>query len=113
MPDNASTLSEVVRALKLDQSNGFDSGALSIQSEESKGLPVPRELRTAPENMNIQIRLVTSGALSAPCPKDCFNWGTQGLPVSPLASSGKTGQLFSRQCLISAQTVQVDFYFSD
>ena len=37
--------------------------------------------------------LVTSGALSAPCPKDCFNWGTQGLPVSPLASSGKTGRV--------------------
>jgi hypothetical protein len=54
-----------------------------LQSEKSKELPVPSELRTAPENMNIQIRLVASGALSAPCPKDCFNWGTQGLPVSP------------------------------
>jgi len=28
---NASTLSEVVRQLKLDQSNGFNSGALSIE----------------------------------------------------------------------------------
>ena len=55
-------------------------------------LPVPRELQVKPENLNIQIRLVTTGALSAPCPKDCFNWATQDLPVVPRASSGKVGR---------------------
>lgn len=58
-----------------------------LRSEETKGIPVPRELRTAPEDMNIQIRLVTSSALSAPCPKDCYNWGTQGFPARPLGSN--------------------------
>ena len=54
-----------------------------LHSEKTRELPVPKELQTKPENMNIQIRLVTSGALSAPCPKDCFNWATQGIPFSP------------------------------
>lgn len=64
-----------------------------LQSEKTRGLPVPRELRMAPENMSIQIRLVTPGALNAPCPKDCFSWAAQGLPVNPSASSGKAGRV--------------------
>src|SRR6266481_1415281 len=58
-----------------------------LRSEKTRVLPVPKELQMAPENMNIQIRLVTSGALSALCPKDCYNWATHGLPVNPLANS--------------------------
>jgi biopolymer transport protein ExbD len=54
-----------------------------LQSEKTLELPVPEELQMKAENMNIQIRLVTSGALSAPCPKDCFNWATQGIPLAP------------------------------
>jgi hypothetical protein len=63
-----------------------------VRSDEANGIPVPRDLRTAPEDMNIQMRLVTSGALSAPCPKDCFNWGTQGFPLIPGASTGRAGR---------------------
>jgi hypothetical protein len=37
--------------------------AQRLHSEKTRGLPVPGELQMAPENMNIQIRLVTSGAL--------------------------------------------------
>ncbi len=48
-----------------------------LQSEKTRELSVPKELQLKPENMNIQIRLVTSGELSAPCPKNCFNWATQ------------------------------------
>jgi hypothetical protein len=54
-----------------------------LQSEGSRDLPEPKELRAKPASLNIQIRLVTASALSAPCPKDCFNWGTQGVPVAP------------------------------
>ena len=55
-----------------------------LRTEETKGIPVPKELGTAPENMNIQIRLVTPEALKAPCPMDCYNWGTQGFPTNPI-----------------------------
>jgi hypothetical protein len=58
-----------------------------LRSAEPNEIPAPRELRTTPEDLNIQMRLVTSQALSAPCPKDCYNWGTQGFPVWPMASS--------------------------
>src|SRR5258705_1734775 len=71
-----------------------------LQSEKIKGLPVPRELRTAPENMNIQIRLVTLGALSAPCPKGCFNWGTQGLPVSPAPAQARRESSIEKQVAV-------------
>jgi len=64
-----------------------------LRTKETKGIPVPKELGTAPENMNIQIRLVTPEALKAPCPKDCYNWGTQGFPANPVASAGASTQL--------------------
>jgi len=63
-----------------------------LHEGKSSELWVPKELQLEPENLNIQIRLVTTGALSAPCSKDCFNWATQGLPVLPGASSGKVGR---------------------
>jgi biopolymer transport protein ExbD len=55
-----------------------------LRTKETKGIPVPKELGAAPENMNIQIRLVTPEALKAPCPMDCYNWGTQGFPTNPI-----------------------------
>jgi len=84
-----------VRVLYLFPENGTPSQRIAEVvdvvkhlREEIKAIPVPREVRTEPA-MKIQMGLVTSESLSAPCPKDCFNWGTQGLPVSPLASSEK------------------------
>jgi len=65
-----------------------------LRAGKSSELPVPRKLQVKPESLNIQIRLVTTGAQSAPCPKDCFNWATQGLPVLPGASAGKVGRAF-------------------
>lgn len=63
-----------------------------LQAEKSSERLVPKELQVKAENLNIQIRLVTTRALSAPCPKDCFNWATQGLPVLPGASARKVEQ---------------------
>lgn len=63
-----------------------------LQAGKSSELSVLTELQVKPENLNIQIRLVTTGAVSAPCPKDCFNWATQGFPVVPGASAGKVGR---------------------
>jgi|GEM_PF-4411456 len=62
-----------------------------LRSEEAKEIPLPKELSAAPKNMNIQIRLVTPEALKAPCPKDCYNWGTQGFPANRVASLEKAG----------------------
>jgi len=46
--------------------------------------PVPKELQSpTDELMNIQIKLVTTQAMNAPCPKGYFNWATQGFPVMP------------------------------
>ena len=64
-----------------------------LRSEEAKEIPVPKDLRAPPETMNIQIRLVTPEALKVPCPKDCYNWGTQGFPANPVASAGASTQL--------------------
>lgn len=66
-----------------------------LRTKETKDIPVSKELRAAPENLNIQIRLVTPEALKAPCPKDCYNWGTQGFPANPVASSEKAGSAHS------------------
>lgn len=54
-----------------------------LQSEKTSVLPAPKELQTASANMNIEVKLVTPEAVSSPCPKNCFNWATEGLPVTP------------------------------
>lgn len=54
-----------------------------VKSEQSQALAVPRELQSPPENMNIQLKLVTPQAISSPCPQNCFNWVVEGIPVLP------------------------------
>lgn len=42
--------------------------------------PIPEALRTpTPDMPNIEIQLVTPGAVESPCPEDCYNWGKLGL----------------------------------
>jgi hypothetical protein len=42
--------------------------------------PIPEALRTPdPDIPNIEIRLVTRGAVNSPCPEDCYNWGKLGV----------------------------------
>ena len=40
-------------------------------------------LAPGPGAVDIDIRLVTPGAVEMTCPKDCYNWGKHGLLVSP------------------------------
>jgi biopolymer transport protein ExbD len=72
-PENAAPSNRVADVVELVQ---------HLQLAKSKEL-LPQELQAPTENMNIQIRLVTPQAISAPCPKTCTNWATQGLPVLP------------------------------
>jgi biopolymer transport protein ExbD len=73
-PENAAPSSRVADVVELVQ---------HMQLAKSKEPRLPQELQAPTENMNIQIRLVTPQAISAPCPKTCINWATQGLPVLP------------------------------
>ena len=57
-----------------------------LPGEESKGIVASEENKKSPERLNIQIRLVTPRALSAPCAKGYFNWGTQGFPSGGASS---------------------------
>ena len=63
-----------------------------LSSEETRGIAASREIRRSPEGLNIQIRLVTPRALSAPCPNGCYNWGTQGFPVNRMSSDERAGR---------------------
>jgi hypothetical protein len=73
-PENAAPSNRVADVVQLVQ---------HLQLAKSKEPPLSQELQAPTENMNIQIRLVTPQAISAPCPKSCINWATQGLPVLP------------------------------
>ena len=73
-PENAAPSNRVADVVELVQ---------HLQLAKSKEPPLPQELQAPTENMNIQIRLVTPQAISAPCPKTCINWATQDLPVLP------------------------------
>ncbi len=43
-------------------------------------LPIPEELRTPdPDAPNIEIQLVTRGAVNSPCAEGCYNWGKLGV----------------------------------
>lgn len=55
-----------------------------LQSEKSDASAIPKGLQAQPENMNIQIRLVTPLAINTPCPQNCFNWAVKGIPRSSL-----------------------------
>jgi biopolymer transport protein ExbD len=57
--------------------------AQHIPADTTGEWPLPKELQSTNSVLNIQLRLVTSRAINAPCPKGYFNWVTQGLPVSP------------------------------
>jgi len=72
------TLPEPVLYLSGDDSVSFQRVADVIaavqQTQQTQiGLvPLPEALR---RNLNIEIRLVTPGAVNMPCPEDCYNWG--------------------------------------
>ena len=72
------TLPEPVLYLSGDDNVPFqkvvDVIATVQQSEQTQiGLvPLPEALR---RNLNIEIRLVTPGAVNMPCPEHCYNWG--------------------------------------
>lgn len=52
--------------------------------EEGNGeFSLPKELRGSSVSMNIQIKLLTPGAIDRPCPKNCFNWAKNGVPIDP------------------------------
>jgi biopolymer transport protein ExbD len=57
--------------------------AQHIPADTTGEWPVPKELQSTNNVLNIQLRLVTSRAINARCPNGYFNFVTQGLPVSP------------------------------
>ena len=47
-------------------------------------LPVPEALRSpAADNLGIEVRLMTRGAVISGCPENCYNWGKHGVLVVP------------------------------
>jgi biopolymer transport protein ExbD len=66
----------IVEAIDIVQQSKFP--ALHIPVAE------PPELRGGKrDNLDIEIRLITPGAISTPCRDDCYNWGKQGLLQFP------------------------------
>ena len=91
LSDIYSTRAERVLYLKADDDVPFQRVVETIETIQyskikvyPETVPLPKELRNEiTENLDIDIRLVTPGAVEMTCPKDCYNWGKHGLLVSP------------------------------
>lgn len=57
--------------------------AVADMLDQTHRLEYPHSIPTQPKSevMNVEVRLVTRGAVNAPCPSNCFNWVKQPLTV--------------------------------
>jgi hypothetical protein len=54
------------------------------QATQTHDPPWPEALRnSAADNLNIELRLVTPGAVNTPCHGQSYNWWKEGLHISP------------------------------
>ena len=53
------------------------------QATQTRVPPLPEALRnSAADNLNIELRLVSPGAVNTPCNRDSYNWWKEGLHIS-------------------------------
>jgi hypothetical protein len=62
----------------------IETGQESKRGSGLGDLPVPEALRSpVADNLGIEVRLTTRGAVNAACSEDCYNWGKHGVLNAP------------------------------
>jgi hypothetical protein len=76
-----STRPERILYISADDDVRFQAVADMLDQTHQLEYPHSVPIQPKREVMNVEVRLVTPGAVNAPCPSNCFNWVKQPLTV--------------------------------